>query len=179
MNILLWGNYIGSNTYILMKHNIDKCKYEWNIRPSSFLSGVRCPKCGKRGKGNEKTTDYFKQEVYKLVGDEYKVIGEYVLAKEKILMGHNCGHQWECRPNNFLQGSRCPKCAKKINLIRKHNMFLEKLYNIFGDEFTVLGKYTGYNKKILIKHEKCQYEYEATPEKILQGKKCPKCAGRV
>jgi len=131
------------------------------------------------------TQEEFISRVYNLVGDEYIIIGEYVNSGTPILIKHNidnCKHEYKVYPHSFFRGSRCQKCANKLQgkkLIERHNMFVEKLYNIFGDEITVLGKYTGYNKKILIKHEKCQYEYEATPEKILQGKKCPKCAGRV
>ena len=131
------------------------------------------------------TQEEFISRVYNFVGDEYIIIGEYVNSGTPILIKHNidnCKHEYKVYPHSFFRGSRCQKCANKLQgkkLIERHNMFVEKLYNIFGDEITVLGKYTGYNKKILIKHEKCQYEYEATPEKILQGKKCPKCAGRV
>ena len=43
----------------------------------------------------------------------------------------------------------------------------------------VMGEYIGYNNKILCKCPQCEYEWEATPGHLLEGKKCPKCAGRL
>ena len=48
------GEYINSQTKILVRHNCDKCKnYEWLVRPYSLLQGHGCPVCGKE-KGNQK-----------------------------------------------------------------------------------------------------------------------------
>ena len=59
-----------------------------------------------------KTTEQFKSEVASLVGDEYSVLGKYKTNRIKTEMRHNtCGHKYEVTPNNFLRGSRCPKCA--------------------------------------------------------------------
>ena len=70
-----------------MKHNI--CNYKFEINPTNFLSGKRCPKCA--GK-NKKTTEQFKQEIYELVGNEYEVLSEYKNVN-KIKIKHNiCGH---------------------------------------------------------------------------------------
>jgi len=125
----------------------------------------------------------FVNSVCELVGDEYSVLGEYKTTKTKILMKHNiCKYEWHVRPSNFLRGHRCPKCMQeKVNkkLFKTHNKFAEQLYNLIGNEYVILNKYTGYNKKILIKHEKCGYKYEVTPECILKGKRCPKCANRI
>ena len=122
------GEYIGAHTKILMKHN--KCGYEWEVVPSSFLQGHRCPNCF-GGRAMKKDTSIFKEEVYKLTSDEYTVLGEYIGAFDKILMKHNeCGHEYEVLPNNFLQGVRCPYCRKnriKLKLDKDAKIFREKL----------------------------------------------------
>ena len=104
------GEYITSKTPIRMRHNT--CGYEWDTTtPASFIyKNSRCPECSKNK--SSVTTDEFKQEVYDLVGDEYTVDGEYVNIRTKIPIIHNvCGTRWMVRPNDFKQGSRCPKCA--------------------------------------------------------------------
>lgn len=43
-------------------------------------------------RNKKRTTDEYKEEVFKLVGDEYTVVGEYIATKTKIGMLHkNCG----------------------------------------------------------------------------------------
>lgn len=54
-----------------------------------------------------KTTEQFKREVFDLVGDEYKVLGEYEKSCIKIKIKHNvCGYEYDVIPNNFLAGNR-------------------------------------------------------------------------
>lgn len=59
-----------------------------------------------------KTNEQFKEEVVKLVGDEYTVEGVYEKSSAKVGFYHNtCGNTFSMTPNNFLNGHRCPKCA--------------------------------------------------------------------
>jgi hypothetical protein len=68
-----------------------------------------CPICS----GFYQDTESFKNRIYKLVGDEYTVLGEYKGADKKIKIKHNvCGHIWNPIASNFVNnGRRCPKCA--------------------------------------------------------------------
>lgn len=104
------GEYNNANTPIWMKHNL--CGYKFPVRPNKFKRGSRCPKCSGRV---WKDTEYFKNEVFELVGDEYQVLGEYIDAHTEILLKHNnesCNyHEFQMTPSNFLQGQRCPKCS--------------------------------------------------------------------
>jgi len=104
------GEYINNTTKIKIRHN--KCKYEYGVRPNSFLSGARCPECFGVVK---KDTEWFKDDVYVLVGDEYTVLGEYINDATKIRMMHNkCKSPFHVRPANFLRnGSRCPCCRTR------------------------------------------------------------------
>jgi uncharacterized protein with PIN domain len=51
------GEYINSQTKLLMKHN--KCDHEWYIVPDSFLCGKRCPVCAS-SKGEKRVRKYLK-----------------------------------------------------------------------------------------------------------------------
>lgn len=127
----------------------------------------------------QKTTEIFKTEVYHLVRDEYLVLGEYTGANNHITMIHTeCGHEWETKPSYFVNsGRRCPKCfsTPKKDTVQ----FKREVYNLTGDEFTVLGNYEGYHNKILMKHGQCGGEWETVPSNFLRKGKCPLCSNRL
>ena len=56
--------------------------------------------------------------------------------------------------------------------------FKQRVFNLYGDEYTVIGEYHGAHEKIEILH-KCGYSYFAAPTNILNGGKCQKCSKRV
>jgi uncharacterized protein with PIN domain len=166
-NIL--GEYINNKTKIEFIHNI--CGYKFMMKPNSFLSRQRCPKCSGKMKKN---TEQFIQEVYDLVRDEYEVQGEYINNKIKIPIKHNiCEHTWDISPNNFLKGYRCPKCAGLLPYTTE--TFKEKVYSLVQDEYSVLGEYINANTNIYMKHNICNFKYNVKPSKFLRGNRCPQC----
>ena len=56
--------------------------------------------------------------------------------------------------------------------------FKQRVFNLYGDEYTVIGEYHRAHEKIDILH-KCGYSYFAAPTNILNGGKCQKCSKRV
>ena len=185
------GEYVTANNKILIRHNT--CGHEYMVKPSNFLSNNRCPKCNitriKQCNKNNKSI-LFKEKVKELVGDEYEVLGEYKSSNSKILIRHNkCGYEYLISPNNFLVGRRCPNC---IDIVKKEIgrtnwndiLFREKVKELVGNEYIVLGNYINMNTKIKIRHNKCGYEYEVIPNKFLgkkslnytNGSRCPKCS---
>ena len=167
------GEYINSKTKIIMRHN--KCGYKYKVAPNSFLRGHRCPKCFGT---SLKTNEQFKQEVFDLVGDEYTVLGEYINSKTKIKILHNiCRYEYQVRPNDFIKGVRCPKCAGSMK--KTTEQFKNEVFNLVGDEYIILGEYVNNNTKIKILHKKCGFIFETSPDTILQGHGCPKCGGTM
>lgn len=102
--------YVNEMTKIRKRHKV--CGYIWNVAPSHFKTGKRCPKCSGRVR---KDTEYFRQEVFDIVGDEYEVRSEYKGAQEKVAFFHNsdvCGGTvFKMTPDGFLSGRRCHACA--------------------------------------------------------------------
>lgn len=99
--------YKGALKHIRCRHNI--CDHEWDIAPSDFLFGTRCPKCMRPN--YYKDTDQFKKEIFNLVGDEYNLLSEYQGALTYVRMIHStCGYAYKVTPSSFLSGSRCPRC---------------------------------------------------------------------
>ena len=167
------GEYVNSKTKIRMLHA--KCGYEYAVTPNSFISGDRCPKCGGT---MPKNTEIFKKEVFDLVGSEYTVLSEYINSQTKIGMLHSkCGHEYEMTPVHFLQGQRCPKCFGTP--LKTTEQFKKEVFDLVGNEYTVLGEYINGKTKIGMLHSKCGYKYAVTPNSFISGDRCPKCGGTM
>ena len=171
---IVLGKYINNNDKILMLHL--KCGNVYYVSPKNFTNiGRRCPVCNG---GTSKNTTQFKQEVYNLVGNEYTVLGDYVNNKTKIKMKHNnCEYIYEVTPNGFIHdNTRCPKCS---GLTKKNTtQFKQEVYNLVGNEYTVLGDYVNSQTKTKMKHNNCGHIYEVTPNNFTsKGRRCPKCNG--
>lgn len=100
------GRYVNTATNVEFRHN--RCGTEYTTSPSHFLMGKRCPKCA----GNSIPTDEeFREDIRKLVGDEYTFLGQYHRATTKMEVRHNeCRKIFSTTPNNFKSGKRCPNC---------------------------------------------------------------------
>ncbi|MBI6006005.1 hypothetical protein H8J86_08555 [Clostridium perfringens] len=130
-----------------------------------------------------KTHEEFVKEVQEKHNNEYNILGCYKNNCTKIKVRHNskeCNyHEWYITPSNLLGGQGCPKCGKekiRIKLKKTHEEFIEQLNKVHGEgTYTPLEKYKGANIKILVKHNKCGYEWNTTPNRLLLGNGCPVC----
>lgn len=138
----LLTDYVRSSKKVLVRHNSGACDYhEFEATPNNLISKKSgCPKCANNIK---RDTNQFQHEVFKAVGDEYKVIGNYTSGHEKISMIHViCGHTYEVTPNKFLvQGRRCPNCKESKG---------ERAIKDFLDSY-------GYRYKREVKLEGCEH----------------------
>ena len=147
-----------------------------------------CKKCSAKikGKKQRKSPQQFKKEFDKLANGEYSLLEDYIDAKTKVLVRHNCekcnNYEWKISPDKFLNGRRCPKCANNIK--KTLEQFKKEIYNKFGNDYTVLGKkYINTDTPIRIRHNcsKCNnYEWDAIPKILLKSEsKCPKCSKKA
>lgn len=174
--------------YIDTKNSLTiKCECEniFNVSFFEFKTGNcrRCHDCVSISK--RRTHDEFIKEVYNLVGDEYEVLNEYVSFKYKIKMKHNiCGNVWDVDPYHFLRkqnGSRCPICSRENGhkkTIKTNKEYKQEVYNLVGDEYTLLEEYKNCGVKIKFRHN-CDIcdnnEFYMRPTNFLCGSRCPKC----
>jgi predicted Zn-ribbon and HTH transcriptional regulator len=115
--------------------------------------------------GIKKTHEEFVNEVYDLVGEEYKVLGEYVNSNTKIRLFHNnCKNEYDVLPYNILSGKRCPYCFGTMK--KTHDQFVNEIYNLLVNEYEFLTRYETAKTKIKVRHIKCGTIYSATPDKI-------------
>lgn len=90
-----------SNNFIGIRRSIDYRKHK-NLKVRRTAMGIM------------KSNSDFLNEVQKLVGEEYQVLEPYKGSKTKINFFHqSCGNIFSMQPNQFLNGQRCPNCARK------------------------------------------------------------------
>lgn len=166
---ILLNDYINNKTKLTLKHL--KCNNTWDITLINIKKGKRCPYCYGHRKLNTKE---FKNKVKELTDKEYSVIGNYINSNTKIKLKHNkCNNTYEVRPDRFIQGDRCPYCANTKT--KDTNWFKNKVKELENDNYIVLSEYINTKTKIKMKHNKCNNEYYVTPNKFIQGRRCPYC----
>jgi predicted nucleic-acid-binding Zn-ribbon protein len=167
---IVLSEYKSTHTKLNIKHNI--CNYIWNVAPSSFLSGSRCPNCAGR---KRKTTESFKQEIYDLFKNEYVVLEEYSNCDTYIRFRHNlCNTEFDTTPYCFLNlGRMCPKCNKGMR--KTSEIFKSIIFDLEGGDYELQSEYINDATHVVMKHNVCNHIYEVTPSNFLRGKRCPKC----
>lgn len=124
----------------------------------------------------KKTNEVFINEVKDLVGDEYTFMEPYVTSSDKLKIIHNaCGYEYTISPNSFLRGSRCPMCSGNNAKRKTTDSFSKEVYELVGDEYTVLGEYVARNVPILMRHNLCGREYKVEPGNFLYRSRCIEC----
>jgi Zn finger protein HypA/HybF involved in hydrogenase expression len=129
----------------------------------------------------KKTNEEFLKQVYEQVGNKYIFLEEYKGAQKEIKVRHNCNkcnhYEYMITPDKFLNSkNKCPKCSN--NRKKTTEEYKKEIYNLVGDEFTVLTEYKGYNKKFLMRHncKKCNnYEWLTSPIIFKEYTYCPYC----
>lgn len=123
-------NYINTATPITVYSN--SCGHTFDCIYSKFITSAKCRICNPK----VYTDDSFQERVYKLVGDEYTVVGDYEGQHKKVLIRHNkCNAEHLYKPSNFFDGQRCPECS---SLIHKKE-FEALLYKYSSGRYTVIS----------------------------------------
>ena len=121
----------------------------------------------------KKTDKEFKNQVFKLVGNEYEFLDSYINGQTKIKVLHkNCNNTYYVSPVNFLSGYRCPYCSKRpIKNKENFNKFLEE----HNRPIILIGDYISIHTKTKFQCKKCNSIFEATPNNVRNGTNCPNC----
>lgn len=118
--------------------------------------------------------EQFKEEIHRLVGNDYTVISTYTRSKDKITMNHtSCGTTWEITPNNFKKGKRCPTCNNQVKNTKK---FKEEVNELHKGNIEVISDYVDCDTKVTLRCNKHKEPYNSTPTNVLRGRtQCPMC----
>lgn len=174
-HIKIVGRYRNSNSTVKCSCDIDN--YEWESIPRTITQNG-CPVC----RGVKYTPSTFKEKA-EILNNEIILLSDYVNYDTPMKVqckNKNCKYEWDMLPSNILQGKSCPKCKKCYHYT--HNDFVEKLNELYGDEYTVIGKYKNSKTKITIRHNVCNNNFDAVPTRILSQVShhgCPFCNGGI
>lgn len=171
------SNYVNCDTKIHVKCNV--CKYDWWTKPKTMVrtkNPTGCPNCSHHVKI---TTESFKKYVNDTTNGEYILLGTYEKENIKTEIYHNkCKKSYLVRPNDFQQGYRCPYCSHPHSK-KSNEEFINEVFNLVGNEYTVLSIYDGCNKKVLFEHEICKNKFYMKPTNFLSNScRCPFCMDR-
>ncbi len=154
----------------LVKCDIDG--YEWVAsKPQLLVRG--CAKCSGNAK---KSHDEFVSEV-RTINPNIDVVGYYSGAKNKIRFRCRLdGHEWDAAPSNIIFGRGCPKCGGSLPLSDKD--FVARVATI-SPMIKILSKYVKSSEKVEALCTIDGHVWKTTPNKLLFGRGCPKCAGNM
>jgi hypothetical protein len=178
------GEYISHHEKILMRHSL--CESTFEMTPSNFLRGHRCTNkdCKYKRKseivkrrGNNSFDERFVE-----YDDDYEVIDEYNGWNENMTFKHKkCGCVFRRTPAVFFrvkQGMKCPDCLRDYLpqwQSKTQEQFEQEVFDMYKDEYTVLGNYVQTNEKISMRHNLCGTEWDIQPANFLNGNACPRC----
>ncbi len=156
-------SYVNVKTKLRVKHN--KCGNVYEVFPSNFLTGYRCPYCYIEAR--KKTYVQFKREVFDMVEDEYTFLDTYVNNHTKLRVKHNkCGNVYEVQPTDFFShNERCPYCnishgEDLINKILKSlniNYGIQKTFDDLKDTQSLSYDFYIPSQAILIEYQGIQH----------------------
>lgn len=178
-NIEVIGDYLGTHTKIKVrckKHNVT-----YMAEPNVLLKGSGCRKCL-----SEKISKRFlrdKEDFAREIEDKYpdiELLSDYVNNRTKVkVRSKKCGHEWYRTAGDLLINPNCPICSKKEwaeSRKKTNEEFADELKKI-NPNISLLGTYEKRRVKVRVKCNKCNYEWESSPDSLLQGCGCPSCAG--
>lgn len=132
--------------------------------------------------GKLKTNEEVEQELYNKFQEKYTLLEDYEGRTKKIKVRHEkCKEEFFITPSDFLRkrSRGCNHCRIK-NQTKDTKWFKGKVLDSCGKEFSVLGEYKTAKEKILMRHNKCNYEWETTPDNFLRrNSRCPYCSGNA
>lgn len=158
------SKYISSNKKISFYH--DKCNKTFNMTPSNFLQGQRCPYCNS-SESKRKTLDEVQNRIHEKLDTSYNLISGYKNNHTKISILHKkCNNVWNTTLRDINAGNRCPFCTtiskgeeKIINYLKKNNIdFIYQYKNELCKNKQVLPfDFKLINEDILIEYDGIQH----------------------
>lgn len=106
-----------------------------------------------------------------LISDEYSSSGNKN-KEDKLHFKCQNGHDFYCDWNHYQSGRGCRKCKTKFINDDEYQQFITGYY---GDEYTLLSKYTKSYEYVTVRHNKCGRVYDVEAESFSQGHGCSVC----
>lgn len=156
------------------------CSYEWTQKANALLLGHGCPRC----KGMEKyTPQEFRKQAEK-ESPNITVLDTYFNNRTKLACRCDvCGYEWKATPHTLLHHAVCPACIKASGKDmnkkeRAAKLFTERM-RFISPSIEILEPYVQAHQKVRCRCRKCGYEWAATPNNLLYGHGCARCAKKL
>lgn len=175
--------YVNESTKLRFHCNKNLGHPDWMASPNSVLNISGCPACGIKARGYKKTKtqDEFLSELKSVHGTAIVTKDIYTGANNKMLFQCNrdSNHpNWLATPNNILKGRGCPKCGAELTASKRRKsakVFTDEVFDIFGDNIKVLGKYKNTSYPIRVRCETCGLVWSPKASSLVSGHGCPSC----
>lgn len=170
--------YTDRKSEVDIKHNV--CGNINSVVPMNFINGSRCLDCSYKARGEATRLSYteeeYKEKVKEERGEEFTVLSDYTGIHETVSIRHSvCGRTHSINARHFLKSRTCRGCSN-LKARKTDEEYKSEVYELVGEEFTVLGKYEHSRKKVLVRHNECGHEWEVNPTSFLTFGKCPSCS---
>lgn len=102
---------------------------------------------------------------------------EYKTSMQPIILQHKtCGSTFRVMYHTFIKDPRCSICQRlRNNRHFSNEEFVQKVFDLVGDEYTLEDPYESAKKRILIRHNRCNTLQVYSPEQFLHGRRCKRC----
>lgn len=185
------SEYISGDKPITIMCN--NCGNIFEIKKAKRLiyDNVLCRKCETPKYQTHKTTQWFKNRMCEICGNEYELIGEFNGVDNYVTLKHNvCGHIYNSTIGaSFLAGTRCPYCneskgEKMIHsVLNKYDIQFETnktfndlkginggilSYDVYIQEYNLLIEYQGEQHDHPIKYSKTMTDKIAQERFLVQ-----------
>ncbi len=133
---------------------------------------------------NKEVNKKFLERLTSVYGDEYTPLENYHDCKTKLRIRHNaCGNIFNTTGDYLFNGKHgCPVCNRRKNadkLFKTQDEIEQRIFAKHGNEYTVIGKYKGYDEKITVIHNKCGRTIDIPVSSLLGNKGCIYCGGKA
>jgi len=176
----LVGEYTGIMNRVIIRHDIKECGFEFEVVANNFMGtksrkGSRCPVCGTSFKMSEKIFI----EKMKRIRPNYSVDKFFSFSKKVKIKHLKCQHSFEISPACALDPRTetiCPECGLGSGRKMNHEQFIKKVRELEGENYKVIGRYSGTHSHIVFRHIDCGTEFEMRPNNFIhKNNRCPKC----
>lgn len=126
------------------------------------------------------TTSEFKDRLYKIYGNQFELLSEYINNETKVILKcNNCGNVIRKKPVKMTGSTRegCYFCSGK-NHYRTTKTFQMEVDIKYPNTYEILEEYINSRTPISVKRLICGHVYNISPDNLLRGKGCPKCGIR-
>ena len=183
-NLQLISEYTHSRSNVKIRCN--NCGCTWTARADYVLADYKCPSCETAAKrksvlkpsaqGHIKKQENLSTKLAKL-DKNIEIIGKVTSDTEPVTCRcKKCKTVFERTPKDLLRHPHCPKCNKHYRYTPE--TFRARMEEINPD-IEIIGDFKKQAEKLECRCKICDHHWMVTPNKLLQGRGCPKCAAKV